>query len=641
MPFVPDKPASRFVPDAPPAAVATPPTAPAAPEPSLAMAPVGGLETLLHHITGALAPIPGMLAGSGAAVGKLFGANVDPNKVQADTEHALTYQPISDSGKAGLAKEGEIGAAIAPVVKPVTDVVNAGIDKTGAAAPYVRAAGKGALTALQFAAPGAGKAAGEALLPEAAVEGAAKPVVGTGADAVQTGRAAGFKYTPGGVASRDPAAALAGDLPSSGSVTAANRREINLHNQARATELAGEHLGVKGATTLPTKAFEDAKVPHYGTYTDTGAALGSGLQGSPDLISTLEAHLADTSPTQLKGAAVAQTNRILNAAKSGNLSGPQMVKDISWLRANGGRSVAGALESEMETQLAATPAGAQQLGKFRDARTSLAQINDLQRAAAKGGGQISLPHLVAIDAKNPNLLTGTPKLLAQSAAAAPQDFRLPSGVEPGTSPLSKGVLQKIPLIGTAAHAALHGVEKAGSWAAKKLVPGKFDPTSDAFQNRFGREATPTEASYFPGFGKRPAPPSKAFELEAPAGAAGGPPQQAGMSLPEGRPAAPRIELAPPEGELGEAPSRQLGMEIAQGRPAAPKIELAPPEGELGAAPSRQLGMEIAQGRPLDEQHLALKPTEGTIEPHQPSLLGHEGTPEGGSRKPKAKKHGKD
>jgi len=83
------------------------------------------------------------------------------------------------------------------------------------------------------------------------------------------------------------------------------------------------------------------------------------------------------------------------------------------------------------------------------------------------------------------------------------------------------------------------------------------------------------------------------------------------------------------------------MTLPEGPPAAPKLDLAPPEGSVGVNPV-QLGMQIAQGRPLEEQHLALKPTEGTIEPHQPSLLGHEGTPEGGSRsKPKAKKRGKE
>lgn len=625
---------------------------------------VGGAELLAHHITGALAPIPAMAAGAVSSVKHLLGADNDPDKTYADTKNMFTYAPQSQSGKAGLARENEasqiVGEAVKPVVQPVVDAGNAAVNKTGAAAPYVRDVVKGVAGGVQNAAALAplvpeAKVLDLASLPEGeqaafrarpstgpapvapTAEGAAKPVVGTGQDAIETGRAAGFKFTPGAVESRQPG----GDVPQPFSVTPEDRRAINLHNQARATELAGEHIGVPNAKTLPNAKFEEAKVPHFGTYTETGQVLGPGLKGSDDLVSTLQGQLADVTPQgALKPAVAVQTRRILAAAQSGNMSGPQMVKDISWLRANGGRSVASQLENEMETQLAATPAGSQQLGKFRDARQSLAQINDLQRAAAKGGGQISLPHLVALDAKNPNLLTGTPKLLAQTAAAAPQDFRLPSGVQPGSSPLSQGVLGKIPLVGKGTEMLLHAGEAAVKYGAKKLVPGYFDPQSEAFQNRFGREAGPAEASYFKDLGKRPAPPSKPFELSPSPGKAFDPRQGGLGPLPEGPGPREQLQLAPPEGTVYEP--HQIGMQIGQGPPAREVLGLSHPEGEVGVKPV-QLGLEVAQGRPIDQQRLGLESGPSGIEPHQPSLLGHEGTPEGGSRKskPKAKKRGKD
>lgn len=644
---------------------------------------VGGAELLAHHITGALASLPAMVAGAGASVGKLAGGDVDPDKVYADTKNTFTYAPQSASGKAGIATENaagqKVGEAVKPVVQPVVDASNAAIDKTGAAAPYVRdivhGVGGGVANAAGLAplVPAA-RVLDLAALPEAeqaafrarpsvgpapvapAVEGAAKPVVGTGQAAIETGRAAGFKFTPGAVESRQPG----GNVPQPFSVTPEDRRAINLHNQARATELAGEHIGVPNAKTLPNAAFEKAKVPHFGTYTETGQVLGSGLKGSDDLVSTLQGQLADVTPQgALKPAVATQTKRILAAAQSGNLSGPQMVKDISWLRANGGRSVASQLENEIESQLSKapaappavgpgetpyipkTPAGPQQLEKFRDARQSLAQINDLQRAAAKGGGQISLPHLVAIDAKNPNLLTGTPKLLAQTAAAAPQDFRLPSGVQPGSSPLSGGVLGKIPLVGKGTEMLLHAGEATVKYGAKKLVPSYFDPQSEAFQNRFGREAGPAEAGYFKDLGKRPAPPSKPFEL-APSPGKAFDPRQGGLGpLPEGPGPREQLQLAPPEGTVYEP--HQIGMQVGQGPPAREVLGLSHPEGEVGVKPV-QLGLEVAQGRPIDQQRLGLESGPSGIEPHQPSLLGHEGTPEGGSRskpKPKAKKSGTD
>jgi hypothetical protein len=332
-----------------------------------------------------------------------------------------------------------------------------------------------------------------------------------------------------------------------------------------------------------------------------------------------------------------------------------MVKDISWLRANGARPIANQLENEMETQLTKvpeapavgagetpyipkTPAGPQQLQKFRDARQALAQINDLQRAAAKGGGQISLPHLVAIDAKNPNLLTGTPKLLAQTAAAAPQDFRLPSGVQPGSSPLSEGVLAKIPLVGKGTDMALKAGEAALKYGAKKVAPGIFDPQSAAFQNKFGREAGPAEKSYFKDLGKKPAAPTKPFELEQSPGRAFSPSQRGLGTLEQGPGPREQLQLVPPEGTVYEP--HQIGMQVPQGPPAREVLGLSQPEGEVGVRPV-QLGLQVAQGRPLNEQRLSLESGPSGLEPHQPSLLGHEGTPEGGSRGKKAKKSGKD
>lgn len=595
-----------------------------------------GAANLLTKIGGGLHGLYKLATGQGAdAAADAVNADAEQYHTEANSPGAQTIQKglgyVAKPFEAVAAPLDRAIAGAGPGISTAVPAVSEGIQDVASILPV----GKFAQAAVDAsrAAKVAGAAAG-------GVEGAAKPVVGTGANAIETGRAAGAKFTPAAVESRQPGAALAGDIPKPlTGVSLEDRRAINLHNQDWSTQKAGETLGLKSATDLPKKAFEDAKQPHFDTYKETGDTLGPGLTGSQNFTDTLEGLLADTSPTQLKGAAVPQTNRILNAAKSGNLSGPQMVKDMSWLRANGGKSVAKALEGEMETQLAATPAGSQQLGKFQDARTGLAQINTLQEATK--GGQLDAGKLAELDQKYPNLLTGNLKLIAQSAAAAPQDFRLPSGIAPGSSPVSKGLLQQVPLVGTGAHMALKVGEKALGYAGKKLAPSLFDPTSDAFQNRFGRAASPTEASYFQDFGKRPAAPSKAFELAPSPGTAGGVAQRE-MGLPQGNyQPAPGLQLAHPEGEVGVNPT-QLGMQLAQGRAAAPGIELAPSPGELGEAPSRQLGMEIAQGRPLEDQKLALKPTEGTIEPHQPSLLGHEGTPEGGSRgKPKAKKRVKD
>lgn len=615
----------------------------------------GAGDLLLHHVTGMLSSIPGMIAGSGASVGKLFGANVDPDKVQADTEAYFTHQPVSQSGQEGLATEQaglkKAREIAAPVIEPASAGYNDAMKAFGPTLePYARdivhgvVGGAGNALALTPLAPEAKavmsladvapaeRAAFEARAPSgvaapppasSVVEGAAKPVVGTGSQAVETGRAAGFKFTPGGVESRDPARAVAGDVPQSFAVNANDRRAINLHNNAQAVKLAGEQIGVKDATTLSKKNFDDARQPHFDTYDETGAKLGTGLKGSDAFTSTLEAQLADVNPqSALKATVVPQVKRILAAAQSKNMSGPQLVKDISWLRANGGRSVANTLENEVETQLGAN---SPQLTKFREARTGLAQIHQLQQAAP--GGIINARVLSDFDRKNPGVLTGNLKLIAQSAAAAPQDFILPSGVQPGSSPLSKPTWAGV------------GKAVAGK-VAKFVAPGKFDVQSDAFQNRFGREASPTEATYFKDLGKRPAAPSAGFELQPSPGKAFSPNQRDMGPLSEGPGPREQLSLTSPEGSVFEP--HQLGMQVAQGLGPRESLQLKPADGTVGVNPV-QLGMEVAQGRPLPDQRLGLQQTPSGIEPHQPSLLGHEGTPEGGSRKqkPKAKKAKKD
>jgi hypothetical protein len=642
MAFVPDaQPAtkSRFVPDAPPAAAPVAATPPAEPgvldkvgDALVNSNPlVGAVEKAGQGATGLLSKIAGGYAG----LARLFsGGGAD---AAADTVHAVqdagTYQPRSYAAhvldQAGAAVEKPFDAAAAPIDKAVKDSNN----------PVVQAVAPAAAEAVGDIAGlvGPGKAGGKAVAARAAespiVEGAAKPALGAGKTAVETGRSAGFKFTPAGVESRMPDAALKGEIPQA-PASLEQRREINLHNQAKTTELAGQQIGKDGATELSPADFDTAKKPHQKTYTDTGSMLGDGLKGSDDFVNTLKARLADNTQTQLKGQAASQSQRILNAAQSGNLSGPQMVKDISWLRQNGGRSVAKMLEDEMERQLGA---GNPQLQKFRDARTGLAQINNLQEVTK--GGQIDARALAKLDADNPGLLTGNLKIIAQSAAASPQDFGLPSGIKPGSSPVSKGPLQKIPLVGTTTHAVLGAVQKGIGYVAKKVAPSRLDVTSDSFQNRFGREATPTERSYMQDFARKAGLPTRAFELEAPEGSTGVTPAQRELTLPPGLPPRPGLDLEAPEGRAFEP--HQPGLELPPGLPPRPGLDLEAPAGEVGVKPT-QLGMQLAQGRPLEEQRLGLKHPEGTAhEPHQPSLLGHPGTPEGGSGKKKAKKRGSD
>jgi len=121
----------------------------AAQDPSLLMAPVGGAEMLLKAGTGALASIPAGLAYGGAAIAKAAGADVNPSAVQSRVQQALTYQPVSDSAKAG---EQQLANIVQPVVKPIAQAADQEATVVGKVSPTAETFLREAPAAFQAAA---------------------------------------------------------------------------------------------------------------------------------------------------------------------------------------------------------------------------------------------------------------------------------------------------------------------------------------------------------------------------------------------------------------------------------------------------------------------------------------------------------
>jgi hypothetical protein len=94
---------------------------PTAAEPSIWMSPVGGAEMLLKRITGAAGSIPAGVAYGGAALGKAFGADVNPGDVQRRVQQSLTYEPVTASGQAG---ERALSGLLSPIVKPIAQAAD-------------------------------------------------------------------------------------------------------------------------------------------------------------------------------------------------------------------------------------------------------------------------------------------------------------------------------------------------------------------------------------------------------------------------------------------------------------------------------------------------------------------------------------
>lgn len=150
---------------------------PEANTPSLAMAPVGGAELLAKVATGAVASIPAGLAYGGAAVGKAFGADVNPADVQRRVQNYFTYQPQSDSAKAA---QQDLATTYGPAIKAVGNVADQAATAIGKVSPTAETFAREAPAAFQAA---------SSVLPLAPVVGSAanavKNVAGNAANAVE------------------------------------------------------------------------------------------------------------------------------------------------------------------------------------------------------------------------------------------------------------------------------------------------------------------------------------------------------------------------------------------------------------------------------------------------------------------------
>jgi hypothetical protein len=568
---------------------------------SVGRAAVGGAEDLFHHVTGAFAQIPATAVGGVAGLAQTLGAPVDAEALRQKTQNALTYQPVTDSGKAGLATE-------ARALAPVSDFVEGSLADTGAARPYIEAAGRGASAALMaapFAAPAAAAldTAGNRLAatglekpaaPASVVEGAAKPSTQT---PLATARGAGYQAPPSVVQASNPADSVPGTFREKIVGPSGARGDANVTNQTLTTRLAGEELGLKDAKKITAQDAENFRKTGPGpVYDATAEKLGT-IPSDASAVGELQRIASVEDPASAVPAKTATNlDRIVNRIQSGSYNGSEWRRDISWLRENKGREAANALEDMAERHLAGDT---ETLTAYKGARADFAKSYDYQNAIGRGG-QIDAQHLRALDDKYPGMLTGNAKLIATAARELPEVTRLPGG-DTGT-----GIHSKI----QAAHNAVGGLIKK--------IPG-MDPMSERFQTKnFGREMTPTEKSYVPSFGKRnggplserPADPTGGLSLADDSGPITPPaPRGEGIPLSEvlstgvERPAAPGLSLAP----MGRPAPDGIPFTRDAGQMAG-DLQLAPDSAT--AAPQRytQLGQVLSQGVPEGVATRTARPT---------------------------------
>lgn len=417
-------------------------------------------------------------AGAGYATSKITG-NAPPKMLEADNPEdvpgtsAFIKKHIRQAGGANF---------IDPADNPAAQGMHA-VAETIGIAPLAHALGASEPPNINAA----GKVVDAPVLGSEAVSGA--PKVGQGS-ALETARAVGYKVRPIDVEAANPATAQTGVAMKLGQKLAGGelQDDLRLHNQTISTRLGGEDIGMKNATKITPEDLTTAQTSPSTVYKAAGKQVG-GFEGSPELrarVSSLleQTDLSDTARTEL--------GRIKTDIESGKeFTGDEVISRISDLRdRKGGRVVANALEDEIGRQLEQQGSNTT-LQDYRSAREKFAKIYDVQRSLGRGG-QVDALKIAALHKKYPNMLTGNLRIIGESAQELPDVLRQPNA--------PRGNADITEWLGDLAHTVT-----GAKWLGNKVMQ------SDAVQNKFGVQQTPTEATYNSDFGRRPVPASPAFQ----------------------------------------------------------------------------------------------------------------------------------
>ncbi|MGL4526985.1 MAG: hypothetical protein ACRCUC_08400, partial [Aestuariivirga sp.] len=308
------------------------------------------------------------------------------------------------------------------------------------------------------------------------------------------------------------------------------RREMTMENQGQVNTIAREKVKAPEGTRLNDSGIEKQKEPHFQTYEEVQEAINV-VPPSEDYLFALDEATQRAGFPAGSNPTVTEVISALRTKARRKKNNPQADDK---LEAEGqlAEQAADKLEEAMSAELKAT--GQEELlTKYQDARTALAELNDVKKS--QRGGNVDPQTLRKLDKKNPGRMTGGTKLLADIA----EDFPELKSSMSGAGKKGAGPADKEGFIKSAAKKTARGAVKVAS----KLTGGKLADRllveSEGFQNRMGQAATPTERSYFDDYGKKPA--KEAPKSEPPAGE---PPNQAGVIPSKAVMLADRLELEP-------------------------------------------------------------------------------------------------
>lgn len=541
---------------------------PPAPEPSLwdrvKTAKTGDpiIDMWLHGLVSTAAGAPETAANMVSNAGTMATAGLTAPFVAKDDDDAANFtrdfldenlmRPRNESAQQLTTALGE---AFAPVEKAKEALGGGALEATDSPLAATAAFMAPDVLSTVLGGPKVTKAA--AALPEKPLKADAPPVNPT----VENLRAADIRMRPSDVRAMEPnrKVKVPGERRERFADAPDLKKDTNLHNQARFTDLAAEELGIK---KLDDASFEEAYKKPAATYDMVEDVLRD-REMSQAFADTFRKAAASARLPKGEGASV---TRVIGALRRRAAKRMQS-EDVKTEEAGfADRELAERLEAALGRELDA--AGEPQLLKqYQDARQQYAKIHDVQTATR--AGQVDAAVLYKLNKKaEGKRLSGRLKLIADAYESVPN--------------VSAHSLKTASRAGDEVPGSREGVIKELLKAGIRKIPG-MDVGAEGFQNVFGKPDPTRTANY-----------GRPTDLPGPRT-----PEQPELDLRE------ILALETP-GEMGPRPPRKaMGKQESLFGKTRLLLDLQPPRGRVGREPTttttaRSLEDVMIDGEPLAE-----------------------------------------
>lgn len=297
---------------------------------------------------------------------------------------------------------------------------------------------------------------------------------------IERARRAGYKARPTDVQAASPGADVQGLKRERLNDPADLSRDLAQENQLRTNQLAAEEFGLPEGTLFDDATFDSLKQPHFDVYEAAEEAIRAS-NPLPAFESAVRKAVQRAKPRAGTSTSITQLMSTLRRRASKNIK----ADDVQTQRSgHADQNAADALEEAFGKQLEEAGAG-DMLGSYRDSRKALAKIRNVEDSSR--AGFVDAHALLKMQQRGAPL-TGRLLMIAEAAE------HIPSVTKHTLKTASRGQDR----IGDT----LTSNVKDAARKTLQLIPG-LNVRRGSFQDRFGREATDVEQTYFDEYGVEP------------------------------------------------------------------------------------------------------------------------------------------